>query len=99
MSGPLTGRVLVDCLRCGWHSTPHAADDIETAARAALDELERHRAERHPRPEGPCTRTHIVGAAPTACPACGHARVLHPGHHNPALDACLACTTTRPDTP
>lgn len=27
----------------------------------------------------------------TPCPSCGHSDLVHPGGHNPAIEACLLC--------
>lgn len=39
-----------------------------------------------------CTKSdwegEVVGAA---CPDCGHTNAVHPGVHNPVLDACVLC--------
>lgn len=39
-----------------------------------------------------CTRSAAVGdAVGGSCPTCGHATLLHPGPHNPALKSCPLC--------
>jgi DNA-directed RNA polymerase subunit RPC12/RpoP len=39
-----------------------------------------------------CTSSISPGAMiGVACPSCGHSDLVHPGIHNPTVDACLLC--------
>lgn len=39
-----------------------------------------------------CTRQPPAGTnMSAACEECGHTVMLHPGLHNPSLEACLVC--------
>lgn len=50
-----------------------------------------------PKPlDGPCTSNGYEVGVPFSflfrgCPDCGHAKLVHPGLHNPAVESCVLC--------